>query len=687
MLHSESSTTEFRRGAVGVLCLVVVVALAISAWYLPIEHVSPLSRAPAARSRGALSVGNILPDLARPLAPDAAFTLSVAGTSPAAIALSWTDPGSPGFSQYAVRESTAGATGPWTSVGIVTASASDTQFAVTSLSPGGTYWWEVTETYFLGATETTNVVSQLQPAVAYLNSTGVPTTTVTLDWTNNASYGGLLSFWNYEVYEKVNGTPPSVVSTLDSESARSDTVSGLNSGSNYSFYIVTDDCAGTCGAANLSATQSNTISIGTGYPLAASVSATRPAVDVGQPDDFTCTATGGKSPYTFAWDFGTGTYVSGNSSVGAAFGASGTPTITCKVTDNASAVVPASTSVTVYPAAVMTAVANRTAADVGQPVLFNCTVSGGSAPYTIGWTFGDGDSAVVGVVPHVYQSAGSMVATCSGTDGEGVQLAGAVSLTISPKLDSSASVNSTAAAPGTSLAFTAAGSNGSGAYPWLNWTFGDGSNGAGPAVDHAYSSIGTYTAVVAVTDSNGETASAQVVVTVTNISVTLESSPSATVGAALTFTAVGSGGAGGPYNYTWNLGDGSVAYGASLQHVYHSAGTFTPTLVVRDRLGATDRVSVGAVTVSPAALPLAGVFPWVLLLLALVVGLIVGAVAYRRRRAAETAGMERLAGWVPPTASHTAKGMKVCTYCNHANLPIRRTCSACGKPLPRSPVE
>jgi len=40
---------------------------------------------------------------------------------------------------------------------------------------------------------------------------------------------------------------------------------------------------------------------------------------------------------------------------------------------------------------------------------------------------------------------------------------------------------------------------------------------------------------------------------------------------------------------------------------------------------------------------------------------------------------------VPPTdPSRTMSGSKVCGYCQTPNLPIRKTCVACGKPLPRS---
>jgi PKD repeat protein len=41
-------------------------------------------------------------------------------------------------------------------------------------------------------------------------------------------------------------------------------------------------------------------------------------------------------------------------------------------------------------------------------------------------------------------------------------------------------------------------------------------------------------------------------------------------------------------NYTWNLGDGTIAYGATVTHSYTTAGLFNVTLTVRDNDGFTN---------------------------------------------------------------------------------------------------
>jgi chitodextrinase len=66
--------------------------------------------------------------------------------------------------------------------------------------------------------------------------------------------------------------------------------------------------------------------------------------------------------------------------------------------------------------------------------------------------------------------------------------------------------------PGDLLAFSATGTDADGDALQYHWDFGDGSSGTGALVEHAYTSAGTYTAVVTVSDGT-DTATGSVVVT------------------------------------------------------------------------------------------------------------------------------------------------------------------------------
>lgn len=57
------------------------------------------------------------------------------------------------------------------------------------------------------------------------------------------------------------------------------------------------------------------------------------------------------------------------------------------------------------------------------------------------------------------------------------------------------------------------------------------------------------------------------------------------------FTAEASNGAGGPYTYSWDFGDGHIATGATVEHQYTNAGTYTVSVTAADSAGSEMTVS------------------------------------------------------------------------------------------------
>ena len=625
--------------------------------------------------------------------PAAAITLSAPGVTPAAISLAWTNPGGLFFSNYTIAYSSAGATGPFSVAGVVT-SQTTLDFARGSLSPGMPYWWEVTEEVSLGTATTSNVLEVVQPTPAYLVASDVTSNSVTLSWNNNASYGGLLSFESYGILESSDGSAFSSIATITNAATLSYTDTTLVPGTGYSFFVNTTDCVGCSGAPTpSSSTASNSVTIGTVVTLSANVGVERSVIDVGQLDLLTCTASGGESPYAFAWQVNGSSYAPGTASVSLQFSSPGPKTAGCQVTDHLGDLAYQNLSITVNSAPSVDPAVNRTTADVGEPISFDCTGSGGTAPITLSWSFGDGTGQSGGVASRSYAQPGTFVAACTGTDAAGVTVSQSTTLVVSSDPLVQARVNSTAAAPGSSLTFTATASNGSGSFVSYAWQFGDTLTGSGATALHAYASAGTYTASVRVTDSNGLSAQAQVTVTVAPIAVAVVAGPtSATNGTPVTFTASASGGAGAPYNYSWAFGDGSFGYGATVHHTYTSIGTFHPTLTVTDPLHATNTTAWPAVSVTapPAAPatppPLAWLPLWLLVVIAAVVGALAAAIALFALRREERRRGGPLSRWVPPVGPKGAvHGVKICPKCGASNPSLRRACQTCGAPLPRTP--
>ena len=620
--------------------------------------------------------------------PAAAITLTDPGVTPSAVSLSWTASNSLFLTNYQVSESNNSSGGPWTVV--ATTSTGTTSLAIGSLTPGGAYWWMVTANVWLGSASVSNVLPVVQPTLAYLYVASSTSTSVTLNWTNNATYGGLLSFVSYQVIEVQNGGAPSVPYSTTTLGTLSTTITGLSSGAGYSFTLNTTDCLGGCGAGTTgeSWTHSNTLSAGTLYSLAVSVSASRSFADLGQLVLFSCNPIGGQSPYKFAWNFGDGVYVTAGGSVSQSFAKGGYSLIVCRVTDHAGQNATNSYNLTLYPALTISASTNRTAADLGEAVSFTCSVTPGAPPVTVDWSFGDGQTYSGTDPDHAYTGTGTYLAQCTGSDAAGESVVASIPINITGSLGTSVSVNSMAAAPGTPLTFTATPTGGSGVYPFLNWSLGDGTTGTGGTVVHAFATAANYTVLFVVRDSNGIRATSSTRVDISPIVASVPSfSDSLTAGGSVTYAASATGGAGAPYNYTWTFGDGATGYGAAPTHTYGSAGTFHPSLTVRDRLGASINVTLATVSVASAPSPWAWITALVVLGLAALFGLVLAFAVYgRRRRRAVVPTSELLARYVPPTApNRSLLGSKVCPSCGTSNASFRRACSHCGAALPRKP--
>jgi len=372
----------------------------------------------------------------------ATITLSAPGVTAGAVSLSWTATTDRFFSNYTIAYSATSASGPFRTAGVVTTQTT-TVFAVGSLSPGANLWWQVTEYSPFGVQATSNVLAVVQPTLAYLTESMVTSSSITFDWTNNASYGGQLSFQSYGLYERINGGSSVLAATVTDESTLNTTVTGLATGTSYSFYLSTTDCIGcTSGSPSSSTTSSNTVTAGTLLALAVTISASHPVVDVNQSDLFTCTPSGGQSPFTFEWSVGGSGLVAGNSSFATTFASGPQNTMMCQVTDSDGHQAAIAMSVTVNPDPTISLSVNRTTVQPGESISFTCTVTGGTPNVGVGMSFGDGSSEFAengGAITHSYSATGTFVSTCTATDSVGVSVASSTTVTVSSAAASTSS--------------------------------------------------------------------------------------------------------------------------------------------------------------------------------------------------------------------------------------------------------
>lgn len=131
-----------------------------------------------------------------------------------------------------------------------------------------------------------------------------------------------------------------------------------------------------------------------------------------------------------------------------------------------------------------------------------------------------------------------------------------------------------------------------------SWNFGDGTTAQGASVSHLYPLVGSFNAVLTVTDSAGKTA------TSSNIAITVSAAlgnPTAsfttnvtTGNAPLSVSFNGSASSspnGSINNYSWNFGDGTSGNGANVSHTFNAAGSFNAVLTVTDSAGKTASTS------------------------------------------------------------------------------------------------
>lgn len=139
-----------------------------------------------------------------------------------------------------------------------------------------------------------------------------------------------------------------------------------------------------------------------------------------------------------------------------------------------------------------------------------------------------------------------------------------------------------------------------------HWDFGDGSSSTSSNPVHSYTSAGSYTATLTVTDNGDLEASSNASVTITQVTneapvASINGPFSAEQGVVIFFDGTGSYDPDGSVTtYSWNFGDGASSNSANAGHSYASAGTYNVTLTVTDDQGATaTATSTATVTTIP----------------------------------------------------------------------------------------
>jgi PKD repeat protein len=245
-------------------------------------------------------------------------------------------------------------------------------------------------------------------------------------------------------------------------------------------------------------------------------------------------------------------------------------------------------------------------ATIGNPATFTASSTGTSSTSQVAtfvWDFGDGETAVGQTVTHTFDEAGTFLVTVALVDTLGRTSFVTKSVTVGQGALPTADIIASPSTPavGQTVNFSGSGSTAEPGHRVVNftWNFGDGTVGSGEFVQHAFTSAGTFTVTLRVTDDVGRTSTLkQATVLVggggpggggtaqANITMT----PTApTVGQTVTFDGTGSTASSGGtiVSYTWTFSTGGTATGQQTSRAFSTAGSVTATLTVTDSQGKT----------------------------------------------------------------------------------------------------
>jgi PKD repeat protein len=221
--------------------------------------------------------------------------------------------------------------------------------------------------------------------------------------------------------------------------------------------------------------------------------------------------------------------------------------------------------------------------------------------HSFAWEFGDGGTASGSTAMHRFEAPGSFTVALTVDDGRGAansiaRDAVTVVVNAAPVADAARTPDRlVAGAPGIFDASAVADPDGR--ITAVRWRFSDGTESDKAIVRRSFAQPGAYVATLTITDDSGL---ANGVTTVERTVIVVDSGnqpplPEAggdretIVGEIVRFDATGSRDPDGSIlTYRWDFGDGASGHGLTVDHVYHSAGTFRATLTVQDDSGKTN---------------------------------------------------------------------------------------------------
>jgi PKD repeat protein len=324
---------------------------------------------------------------------------------------------------------------------------------------------------------------------------------------------------------------------------------------------------------------------------------------------------------SYSWSTSDGQTATG-STASLQFTTAGSHTVTLTVTDDDSATGTATETITVTEPANLSPTALITATPDSGTTPLTVALDGSGSTDSDGtissynWGTSDGQTATGSTASLQFTTAGSHTVTLTVTDDDGATGTATETITVTEPANLSPTALITATPDnGTAPLTIALGGSGStdsdGSIASYSWSSSDGQSAIGSTASLQFTTAGSHTVTLTVTDNDGATGSATETITVAepaNLSPTalITATPnSGTVPLTVLLDASASTDSDGTVSsYSWSASDGQTATDAAPSLTFNSAGEYLITLVVTDNDGATSTTTT-TVTAADVHMPVA----------------------------------------------------------------------------------
>ncbi len=303
--------------------------------------------------------------------------------------------------------------------------------------------------------------------------------------------------------------------------------------------------------------------------------------------NLTCTVQGGTPPFRHYWDFGD---LSGwdKASVSHLYVNPGEYSVTVWVKDECDVSVSSSPfNLTVMEALrIANASVTPTTIDLGQSIAFGCTIEGGLPPYTLNWSFGDGNWSNSRLGSHLFASVGTFNVSLEVRDAfMSLTKSLIAQVTVNPPLSMEVEQSSTHGGVPLTVEFSCTVIGGTPPFSF-EWTLGEGSTNHSEDTIHVYRSLGHFSPTLVVTDATNATSSWSgeeiEAVLPEDFLVECESNPLSGYAPLLVHFNVNVTGADPSYEFKWGFGDGGLSSEPTCMHTYLAPGNYTVTFEIID---------------------------------------------------------------------------------------------------------